>query len=303
MADYLKKFATQAEYDAYIQAGYPKPNVSYIEDTDETIFTNYKDGEAGPEYILDSVKIADFTGTTFSNYSQYVTEVYVPEGVTATANFAFGTSSTPNYINIEKITVPTTLATVGPGTFSYNQKLKTVEGLKDTAVTRLPHFTNTLYNNGMFAGCTSLESIELPSGLTSIDQYTFYRCTSLESIEIPSLVTSIGDNCFSSCTALTSVSLPSNLTSIIQNAFNPCPALPSVDIPASVTSIGDYAFYNCKLLTSVTVRATTPPTLGTNAFSNTHANLVIYVPAESVEAYKAASGWSTYASRIQAIPA
>jgi len=35
---------------------------------------------------------------------------------------------------------------------------------------------------------------------------------------------------------------------------------------------------------------------------NGSSNLVIYVPAESVDAYKSASGWSYYANQIQAIP-
>ena len=52
---------------------------------------------------------------------------------------------------------------------------------------------------------------------------------------------------------------------------------------------------------SVTVNATTPPTLGESALDYTN-NCPIYVPAASVDVYKAASGWSTYASRIQAIP-
>jgi hypothetical protein len=55
-------------------------------------------------------------------------------------------------------------------------------------------------------------------------------------------------------------------------------------------------------LTSITCNATTPPTLeDAFAFENTD-NCPIYVPAESVDTYKAASGWSTYADRIQPIP-
>ena len=91
-------------------------------------------------------------------------------------------------------------------------------------------------------------------------------------------------------------------TEIGNSAFYNCISLKSVDIPNGVTSIGSYAFYNCRALTSVTVEATTPPTLGTDVFSNTHADLVIYVPAGSVDTYKSASGWLYYASRIQAIP-
>jgi hypothetical protein len=54
-------------------------------------------------------------------------------------------------------------------------------------------------------------------------------------------------------------------------------------------------------MTSITVNATTPPVLGANVFDGTN-DCPIYVPASSVNAYKAASSWRYYASRIQAIP-
>ena len=114
--------------------------------------------------------------------------------------------------------------------------------------------------------------------------------------------TEIGNSAFYNCISLKSVDIPNGVTSIGSYAFYNCRALTSVTIPSSVTSIGDYAFRYCNSLTSVTVEATTPPTLGTDVFNNTTADLVIYVPAGSVDTYKSASGWSAYASRIQAIP-
>lgn len=78
--------------------------------------------------------------------------------------------------------------------------------------------------------------------------------------------------------------------------------LTSVTISDSITSIGYGAFYGCYSLTSITVEATTPPTLGNNAFASTN-NCPIYVPASAVDEYKnsTSTGWSEYSSRIQAI--
>jgi hypothetical protein len=75
-----------------------------------------------------------------------------------------------------------------------------------------------------------------------------------------------------------------------------------VTIPNSVTSIGEAAFYECSGLTSVTINNSIPPTLGTYAFYNNASGRKIYVPAESVDTYKAATNWSTYANDIEAIP-
>ena len=152
-----------------------------------------------------------------------------------------------------------------------------------------------------FSACTSLTSIIIPSGVTSIGERAFSVCSGLTSIVIPDGVTSIEYSTFGQCNALTSVTIGSGVTTIGGSAFYNCRSLTSINIPSGVTSIGNYAFWNCTGLTSVTVNAATPPTLGTRVFYGTN-DCPIYVPSASVETYKAASGWSTYASRIQAIP-
>ena len=151
-----------------------------------------------------------------------------------------------------------------------------------------------------FYNCKTLISIEIPDSVTSIDSDAFNGCRILSSIVIPNSVTSIGSSAFYYCSSLSSVTIPNSVTSIGSSAFYYCSSITSITIPNSVTSIGNYAFNNCKSLTSVTVNAATPLTLGKKAFNNS--NCPIYVPAESVDAYKSATNWSTYASRIQAIP-
>ena len=151
-----------------------------------------------------------------------------------------------------------------------------------------------------FNNCTSLTSVTIPSGVTSISDAVFFSCSSLTSITIPSGVTTIGYDVFNGCTSLTSITIPNNVTTIRDSAFYGCTSLTSVTIGSGVTTIGSTVFYGCTSLTSVTIQATTPPTLGSIVFNNTN-NCPIYVPAESVDAYKSATNWSSYASRIKAI--
>ena len=183
----------------------------------------------------------------------------------------------------------------------------------------IPSGVTTIQNNA-FENC-GLTTITIPNSVTTIGSYAFYQ-SKLTSITIPSTVRTLGQNVFQYCTNLTSITLPNNITVIsvgllsgcssltnytipetvttIQNsAFENC-GLTTIIIPSSVTTIGYGVFQGCSRLTRVIVNATTPPTLDANVFNNTN-NCPIYVPAESVEAYKTANNWSTYASRIFAI--
>ena len=81
-------------------------------------------------------------------------------------------------------------------------------------------------------------------------------------------------------------------------AFYNCDSLESINIPDSVTSIGDNAFCFCDELKSVYCRATTPPQLGNNVFYYNASGRKIYVPRNSVYAYKSAAGWTSYAANI-----
>ena len=95
----------------------------------------------------------------------------------------------------------------------------------------------------------------------------------------------------------TSYSIPQGTTQIGSYAFYGNQTLNEITIPDGVTMIGAAAFNSCTNLQSLTILAATPCTLGSSVLSSTIIQ-TIYVPNESVEAYKAAEGWRDYADKI-----
>ena len=129
-----------------------------------------------------------------------------------------------------------------------------------------------------FRNCSSIKSIEVPSDVTSIGIYAFYGCSSLETIDIDCKITAISNYTFRNCTSLTSVNVPSGVTSIGNYAFYGCTSLATVDMPSSVTSLGTYAFYGCTSLTTVSLSSNLK-TIDTYAFQNCSALKSIALPS------------------------
>ena len=171
------------------------------------------------------------------------------------------------------------------------------DALKQTALSHVDAPLLGFVNNYAFTEISSDFSINLPS-CTTIYKNGFYK-SGLQKISCTNLL-EIQDNGLKD-TRLKEIFLP-NVKTIGIDGLNLCPYLAKVDIGGNATSIGNFAFGNSTSLETLIVRATTPPSAGRLILENTaidSANGFIYVPDASVDAYKAASGWSTYASRIK----
>ena len=224
-----------------------------------------------------------------------LTSVTIPDNVTTIGEWVFANCS-----NLTSVTIPDSATTIGGGAFSNCNSLQEFNGKFASDDGRCLIIDGTL-NAFAPAGLTEYT---IPDSVTMIGYCAFDGCTSLTSVTIPDSVTTIGNGAFDFCESLTSVTIPDSVTTIGSYAFSYCDNLTSVTIPDSVTTIGNYAFGWCESLTSVYCKATTPPVVTLDyygywrAFNENASGRKIYVPMESVEAYKSAEWWSEYKSYI-----
>jgi len=218
-------------------------------------------------YSLESASLPEgllqVKGSAFSNCSE-LRHVTIPDSVTEIGSNAFNKCSVLSYVSM-----PSTITTLGYNTFSY---------------------------------CYKIESISIPSGATTIPSAYFSSCYKLETVSIPSSVDTIEMSAFDNCRNLSSITIP-DITTLPGSVFYNCYGLSELVLPATLTEISNYsAFYGLYNVKRFIFLATTPPSIPVYMFMYTDQNSQILVPASAVSTYKAATNWSSYASRISAIP-
>lgn len=218
-------------------------------------------------------------------------QCYIPESITTIGEGAFY-NCTSLYFDILNLK---NLISLGQNAF-YGVKIKK---LVINALTRIPAGTTSTQN---FGNKATLEEIVLSEDITTIPTYAFLQYKNLRGVVNHPNLTSIGA-CAYNTTAITRIEDLGSITTIlggntIEATFGNCASLSFVRLPATLTAIGRQAFYACKALEIFICAAVVPPSLDSTTFSSTNSTFIIYVPDESVEAYRIATNWSAYASRI-----
>jgi uncharacterized repeat protein (TIGR02543 family) len=153
-----------------------------------------------------------------------------------------------------------------------------------------------------FAELNGLINIDLGEART-LGEFAFSGCQFLETVTWSERITELPNYCFDFCLRLRSIDLHEGITRIGEGAiWTNSQNMVSLGIPSTVVEIGFAGIGAMANLTSFTFYGETPPSLGIGALQYVHADCLIYVPAGSVDAYKAAPGWADVAGAVRPIP-
>lgn len=159
-----------------------------------------------------------------------------------------------------------------------------------------------------FYGCNRLVSCNVPDTVNAIGNpsnnigYSFNDCTILSEVKLPKGIKTIYPYSFHNCFKLEKIIIQNNIETIKDSGFGVCSGCTELYLADSVKTIGAWAFNQMTSLKKITIDAVTPPSVGASCFYLTDNVEHVYVPPQSVNAYKNAAGWNKYASIIQANP-
>ncbi len=172
-------------------------------------------------------------GKNCFNSNTDIVAVAFPESVRIIGDYAFALSS------LEEVAFDgDEYLYIGNGAFS-GTKVRYVE---------MPRYVGTI-GEGLFDGCTQLESVALSDYMWEVPGYMFRECCdSLKSIKLPESCRSIGELAFYYCAALSEVTWPSELRRIEESAFESCHSLERIELPDQLEYIGENAFCDCRSL-------------------------------------------------------
>lgn len=285
---------------------------------------------SGIKSVSNLGNVLEISNGSFADCKSLVS-ITIPDTVVSIGEYAFSGASSLSSINfpnsitlinstafnkcsnlaIENLSLPN-LNTLGRSAFS-SSGIKSISNLGNITEIRgwtfsdcksltsvvLPNSLTTIGDTA-FSGCTALTSVTMGNNVTTLERYAFFNC-GITNITLPNTLEYIGTVALRGL-AITTINIPDSVITMDIGAFSWNSNLNTVIIGSGITDIGNECFNACNNVLSVTINATDVPTLGgDNVFGSVRDTLNIYVPADSVDAYKAAEYWSRYADRIQAI--
>lgn len=166
---------------------------------------------------------------------------------------------------------------------------------------------------GAFECCVELSNLQFQteddgtSALRTIDQFAFYACRSVETIDLPEGLTTIGQYVFTYNFKLVNIKLPNTLRTIGAHFLCCASSLQTLVIPASVTTIDGALFHGCESLREVyllgeasALKAAAEDGNNTFGYNNYYcldkvADCTFYTTSDYVDSYATQSAWALIA--------
>lgn len=187
-----------------------------------------------------------------------------------------------SFTNLKKVTIPEGVEVIGMAAFENCTSLTEIA---------LPHSVDSIGYRA-FAG-SGLEEITLPTNIQWVDEEAFYKCKQLQKADMGGLEI-LPQYVLSNCQSLTC--LIANNVRVLQRQACYNTSLVSVYLPAQCDSLLKDAILFNTTVKKVVCKAVTPP-FASSMYNTFYVNsdIHLYVPSESIAAYKAAPLWQQFA--------
>lgn len=141
--------------------------------------------------------------------------IYIPESVTSIGTRAFSGCE-----NLSEINLPENLAELGVA-FISGTNVENISIHSDLEI--LPQIWANgsgfvVGEAGVFQGAEKLKQVTIDEGVTTIPNYMF-SCSTLETIELPKTIVTVDDNAFSYCSNLKKVAMWDNIENIVDGEY------------------------------------------------------------------------------------
>ena len=139
-----------------------------------------------------------------------------------------------------------------------------------------------------FAYTVTLQSIQLGRKVTEMGRRAFYTSKALAgSILIPGTIRVVADSAFYQCDNITEVTFEEGVEVIGKDAISHCPSIEKISMPSTIKELGESCFSFINSLLEFRNHMTTPLGGRMIFYQTKKYNATLYVPAESVEKYRA----------------
>lgn len=180
--------------------------------------------------------VTEDQNVVITGYNGTKTVISIPDTingypVTAIGDFAFAENT-----NIDTVTIPDSVLTIGEYAFS-NSSVRTITG--GAGVVSL--------GENCFSGAKALKTPFIPKGVKEIPAYCFEYCDAFADVIIPENVETIGEYAFYGCRYLERIDIAESVAQVGANAFAGCGHLIQVDIPSTLRGIDETQFGSAKI--------------------------------------------------------